>query len=115
MNKKSKSDDVPKKKKKLDCIVPTPKCPNCKTNFSNEPFNDSSPIMSMSCFHTICFGCAQLSVKYNRMKLKRPNINSSHCPIENCLAKNAFRYNSENWNMCLIEYVNEIQSYTEKL
>ena len=97
------------KRKSLD--LPSPKCPKCGNHFNLNLYEENSPIMSMSCGHTICFSCTQLSVESNRKKLKRPYIQSANCPVKNCLSKNAFRFNSEHWNMSLINYANQIRHF----
>ena len=94
-----------------DCKL-VPKCANCHVSFADSFFLDESPIMSMSCCHTICYKCCQNAVLSNRKKLKRPKVNNSHCPIKSCLAKNAFRYNSENFNSALIDYMKFIKNPT---
>ena len=94
--------------------IRNPKCPKCNDDFVAECYQKNTPIMSMSCCHTICFNCAQMAVESNRQKLKRPLIKSTNCPIENCLSQNAFRYNSENWNMSLIEYMKDIHSLLQQ-
>jgi hypothetical protein len=49
-------------------IIPLPKCPLCHINFSTKPFEDRSPVMSLSCDHTICYDCCKLSVANNRIQ-----------------------------------------------
>ena len=90
-------------------IIPHPKCPNCEKEFDIEPYQKHTPIMSMPCQHTLCYSCSQSSVEMNREKLKRPLIKSANCPIKNCLSQNAFRYESENWNIALMDHVNKIK------
>ena len=112
-----KNDVVEKKgmslnSKYIDFHKPT--CPKCDHEFDIEPFHKYTPIMSMSCCHTICYNCVQLSVEINRKKLRRPLIKSTNCPIENCLSQHAYRYESENWNMSLMNYVQNINDLLKK-
>ena len=88
--------------------VKIPKCMLCDTVYDVEEYSDSSPVMSMACYHTLCKMCVISSINGRRKKLKRNNINSTPCPVVTCKAPNAFRNEHFNWNEEFIKLCREM-------
>ena len=92
-----------KDKNKSECDnTILPKCMLCSNVYDIDNYSDRSPVMSMSCYHTICKLCVISSIKKRRIVLKRNNINSTPCPIATCKSPNAYRNEIFNWNEQLI-------------
>ena len=79
-----------------------PICPQCHDKFDVYNSSDQTPVMSMSCEHTLCRNCAIISIRNNQTKLRKKTVMIASCPIKNCLSKNAFRLDKLNENMELI-------------
>ena len=99
---------MPKRKRSKFLAIKIPLCPCCNAEYDMENFSNSAPIMLLACFHTICKDCVFLSIKKNRIKMKRPNMHCAPCPIGDCLAPNAFRSATMNWNMQFTSLFNEL-------
>ena len=79
-----------------------PICPLCHEKFDIHHLSDQTPVMSMSCEHTVCRNCAIVSIKNNQLKLRKMTVSSAPCPMKNCLSRNAFRLDRLNDNIALI-------------
>ena len=73
-------------------------CMLCSENYDLENYSLKSPVMSMSCFHSICKACVLDSIEKRRKLLKRNHCNTCPCPMPVCKSPNAFNFKSLNWN-----------------
>ena len=106
---KNTSEDVPEKRnanKNLEAL--TPKCKCCNSAFDMTDYSKKSPVMSMTCFHTICHGCIINSIDLQRIKLRRKNVNTTPCPMDDCKAPKAFRNDCVNWNLALMNFFQNV-------
>ena len=90
--------------KESKSLLKLPFCMLCEQTFDLENYSDKSPLMSMSCFHSVCKECVLSSINKRRESLKRPNCNTCPCPIVLCKSPNAFNNRCLNWNLELFKF-----------